>query len=88
MITTANSPALSSRRASSRATKGGTTTAPWWHTWRISPMAAMFLETDWTFLLNATLMHHTAWRKGKWEFLSEVPCAPRSSTPRNTARPR
>lgn len=47
-------------------------TVNWWHTWRTSPMAATFLDTDWAFLLDAALMHHTAWTKGKWEFLSEV----------------
>ncbi|MEU2332677.1 hypothetical protein ABZ770_16085 [Streptomyces sp. NPDC006654] len=44
----------------------------WWHTWRVSPMAATLLDTDWAFLLDAALMHHTAWTKDKWEFLSEV----------------
>ncbi|WP_328846970.1 phage terminase small subunit [Streptomyces sp. NBC_00258] len=47
-------------------------TVKWWRTWRVSPMAVNFLETDWAFLLDAALMHHTAWTKGKWEYLSEV----------------
>jgi len=47
-------------------------TVNWWRTWRVSPMAVNFLDTDWAFLLDAALMHHTAWTKGKWEYLSEV----------------
>ncbi|MDH6625714.1 hypothetical protein M2271_003525 [Streptomyces sp. LBL] len=63
-------------------------TVRWWHTWRVSPMAATFLETDWAFLLDAALMHHTAWTKGKWEFLSEVRMrsAKFGATPEDRAR--
>jgi hypothetical protein len=63
-------------------------TVNWWQTWRTSPMAATFLETDWAFLLDAALMHHTAWTKGKWEFLSEVRMrsAKFGATPEDRAR--
>lgn len=63
-------------------------TVNWWRTWRTSPMAATFLDTDWAFLLDAALMHHTAWTKGKWEFLSEVRMrsAKFGATPEDRAR--
>lgn len=63
-------------------------TVNWWHTWRVSPMAVGFLDTDWAFLLDAALMHHTAWTKGKWEFLSEVRMrsAKFGATPEDRAR--
>jgi hypothetical protein len=63
-------------------------TVRWWHEWRTSPMAANFLGTDWAFLLDAALMHHTAWTKGKWEFLSEVRMrsAKFGATPEDRAR--
>jgi hypothetical protein len=45
-------------------------------------------RTDWAFLLDAALMHHTAWTKGKWEFLSEVRMrsAKFGATPEDSAR--
>jgi hypothetical protein len=63
-------------------------TVNWWRTWRTSPMASTFLDTDWAFLLDAALMHHTAWTKGKWEFLSEVRMrsAKFGATPEDRAR--
>jgi hypothetical protein len=63
-------------------------TVNWWQTWRTSPMAATFLDTDWAFLLDAALMHHTAWTKGRWEFLSEVRMrsAKFGATPEDRAR--
>lgn len=47
-------------------------TRAWWDTWRRSPMAATFIETDWDFLLDTALLHHVMWTKGRWEFASEV----------------
>jgi hypothetical protein len=47
-------------------------TRRWWETWRHSPMAATFLDTDWDFLLDTALLHHVFWTKGRWEFGSEV----------------
>jgi hypothetical protein len=47
-------------------------TRAWWTSWRKSPQAAVFTPTDWDFLLDTALMHHTMWSKGRWEFASEV----------------
>lgn len=47
-------------------------TAAWWETWRRSPQAQQFTETDWSFLIDTALMHHTMWAKGKWEFAAEL----------------
>lgn len=47
-------------------------TLQWWETWRRSPQAQTFIDTDWDFLLDTALMHHTMWRKGRWEFASEL----------------
>lgn len=47
-------------------------TVKWWASWRKSPQAAVFHPTDWDFLLDTALMHHTMWSKGRWEFASEV----------------
>lgn len=47
-------------------------TLRWWDTWRRSPQAQAFLDTDWDFLVDTALMHHTMWSKGRWEFASEL----------------
>lgn len=47
-------------------------TQAWWLTWRKSPQAQAFTPTDWDFLLDTALMHHTMWSKGRWEFASEL----------------
>jgi hypothetical protein len=47
-------------------------TQVWWHTWRMSAQAQTFTATDWDFLLDTALMHHTMWLKGRWEFASEL----------------
>lgn len=47
-------------------------TVNWWDTWRESAQAKTFTETDWTFLLDTALMHHTMWTKGRWEFAGEI----------------
>jgi hypothetical protein len=47
-------------------------TVAWWKTWRESPLAQNFTGTDWDFLLDTALMHHTMWSKGKWEFAAEL----------------
>ncbi|MFD8315883.1 phage terminase small subunit [Kitasatospora purpeofusca] len=44
----------------------------WWESWRTSAQAALFTATDWLFLIDTALMHHTMWAKGRWEFASEV----------------
>lgn len=47
-------------------------TVVWWETWRRSPQAQEFQPTDWSFLLDTALMHHTMWDKGRWEFAAEL----------------
>lgn len=47
-------------------------TTAWWDTWRRSPMAKSFTGTDWDFLLDTALMHHTMWSKQRWEFAAEL----------------
>ncbi|MGH3099310.1 MAG: hypothetical protein ACRDMV_25295 [Streptosporangiales bacterium] len=47
-------------------------TKAWWATWRRSAQAKMFTATDWDFLLDTALMHHTMWTKSKWEFAAEL----------------
>ena len=47
-------------------------TKAWWDTWRRSPMAKSFIATDWDFLLDTALMHHTMWSKQRWEFAAEL----------------
>jgi hypothetical protein len=47
-------------------------TLSWWETWRRSPQSQMFIDTDWDFLLDTALMHHTMWAKGRWEFAAEL----------------
>lgn len=47
-------------------------TREWWRTWRTSPQAQTFTATDWDFLLDTALMHHTMWSKGRWEFAGEL----------------
>lgn len=47
-------------------------TVAWYRTWRASAQAQVFTDTDWDFLIDTALMHHTMWSKGKWEFASEV----------------
>ena len=47
-------------------------TREWWRTWRRSPQAQSFTATDWDFLIDTALMHHTMWSKGRWEFASEL----------------
>ncbi len=47
-------------------------TRQWWDTWRRSPQAQTFIDTDWDFLLDTALLHAIMWSRGKWEFASEV----------------
>jgi hypothetical protein len=63
-------------------------TLAWWDTWRRSPQAQTFVATDWDFLLDTALMHHTMWQKGRWEFASELRlrAAKFGATPEDRAR--
>ena len=36
-------------------------TARWWETWRHSPQAQTFTDTDWSFLLDTAVMHAEFW---------------------------
>lgn len=47
-------------------------TVKWWDTWRRSGQAKTFTDTDWSFLLDTALMHHTMWKHGRWEFAAEL----------------
>lgn len=47
-------------------------TRQWWDTWRRSPQAQTFIDTDWDFLLDTALLHAIMWSRGRWEFASEV----------------
>jgi len=63
-------------------------TLVWWTTWRRSPQAQTFTATDWDFLIDTALMHHTMWSKGRWEFASELRlrAAKFGATPEDRAR--
>jgi hypothetical protein len=63
-------------------------TLQWWQTWRESPQAQTFIDTDWDFLLDTALLHHVMWTKGRWEFASEVRlrAAKYGATPEDRAR--
>ncbi|WP_030962701.1 hypothetical protein [Streptomyces sp. NRRL S-378] len=60
----------------------------WWDSWRTSAQAQTFVMTDWLFLIDTALMHHTMWAKGRWEFASEVRlrAAKFGATPEDRAR--
>jgi hypothetical protein len=36
-------------------------TIAWWQTWRTSPMAQTFSDTDWDFLVDTALLHAEMW---------------------------
>lgn len=36
-------------------------TRAWWETWRSSPQATTFTDTDWGFLLDTALLHAELW---------------------------
>lgn len=63
-------------------------TLAWWDTWRRSAQAQSFTATDWDFLIDTALMHHTMWSKGRWEFASELRlrAAKFGATPEDRAR--
>lgn len=63
-------------------------TKAWWETWRKSAQAQTFGDTDWDFLLDTALMHHTMWSKARWEFAAELRlrAAKFGATPEDRAR--
>ena len=36
-------------------------TVTWWETWRRSPQAQVFTDTDWSFLVDTAVMHAEFW---------------------------
>ena len=36
-------------------------TIDWWETWRTSPQAATFTDTDWSFLVDTAVLHAEFW---------------------------
>lgn len=42
--------------------KWPTQTVKWWRTWRESPQAQTFTDTDWSFLLDTAVMHSEFWQ--------------------------
>lgn len=63
-------------------------TLRWWETWRLSAQSQTFTETDWRFLLDTALMHHTMWSKGRWEYAGELRlrCGKFGATPEDRMR--
>lgn len=63
-------------------------TVIWWDTWRESPQAQTFTATDWAFLVDTALMHHSMWAKGQWTLAAEVRlrAAKFGATPEDRAR--
>jgi hypothetical protein len=63
-------------------------TLAWWNTWRNSAQASTFTDTDWSFLLDTALMHHSMWDKGQWTLAAEVRlrAAKFGATPEDRAR--
>ncbi len=62
-------------------------TLVWWETWRRSPQAATFIDTDWVFLLETALLH-AAFVRGNTSLASEVRLrvAKYGATPEDRAR--
>jgi len=46
-------------------------TLDWWTTWRKSPMAATFIESDWSFLLDTAMLHSEMWN-GETKHAAEI----------------
>jgi hypothetical protein len=46
-------------------------TLDWWTTWRRSPMAATFIDADWSFLLDTAMLHSEMWQ-GETKHAAEI----------------
>ncbi|MER5365748.1 hypothetical protein [Streptomyces sp. NPDC002722] len=59
-----------------------------WKTWRESAQAQTFTATEWAFLIDTALMHHSMWDKGQWTLAAEVRlrAAKFGATPEDRAR--
>lgn len=62
-------------------------TRKWWETWRKSPQAATFTDTDWSFLLDTAVLHSAMW-EGDAKMAAEVRLrvAKFGATPEDRAR--
>lgn len=60
-------------------------TLDWWANVRKSPQSRTWIPTDWNFLIDTALMHHTMWQKGRWDFAAEfrLRCAKYGLTPKD-----
>ncbi len=47
-------------------------TRKWWDIWRRSPQAQRMIDTDWQFLLDTALLHHTMWSRGRTDLAGEL----------------
>jgi hypothetical protein len=47
-------------------------TVAWWETWRHSPMAKTWLETDWDFLLDTAILHTQFWSRPNFNGAAEL----------------
>jgi len=47
-------------------------TKVWWQTWRQSPMAQTFTETDFLFLLDCAFLHHKMWTDDQVSLAAEI----------------
>jgi hypothetical protein len=63
-------------------------TVEWWETWKESELAKDFTASDWSFLIDTALMHHSLWSKGQWTLAAEVRLrvAKFGATPEDRAR--
>jgi len=63
------------------------TTLAWWETWRASPQASTFTQTDWDFLTDTALLHARFW-EGDAKVASELRLrvAKFGATPEDRAR--
>jgi hypothetical protein len=46
-------------------------TVAWWNTWRNSPLAQTFTDSDWDFLLDTALLHSEMWN-GETKLAAEI----------------
>jgi len=46
-------------------------TVKWWDTWRRSPLAQTFTDSDWDFLLDTALLHSEMWN-GETKLAAEI----------------
>ncbi len=47
-------------------------TVTWWETLRESPLAALMMRADWSFMIDTALLHTQYWSKGHWTLAAEI----------------